>query len=219
MEMHAHVPTVGKTVGHWLVEGLFIVISVALGFWVTQIREERQSHELVARVLNGLEAEVRYNIATLEPFIDIQQKWLDAMAKLGSATDRQTGFPCGVSLACGVFATCLLRSNGFPISGGGDTALTGRWLWTRLAADFWRSQTGTLQATWKVGVSSTDWFGQSRSKRSQAYEHDQLTRRALPVAADLTEVLPSCRRDGPPLKHSCLLSDRGGLNGSVEASW
>lgn len=25
MEMHAHVPTLGKTLGHWLVEGLFIV--------------------------------------------------------------------------------------------------------------------------------------------------------------------------------------------------
>jgi hypothetical protein len=59
MEMHAHVPKMGRTVGHWLVEGLFIVISVALGFWVTQVREERQNRELAARVLKGLEAEVR----------------------------------------------------------------------------------------------------------------------------------------------------------------
>jgi hypothetical protein len=81
MEMHAHVPKIRKTLGHWLLEGLFIVISVALGFWVTQVREERQSHELAARVLKGLEAEVQYNLATLEPFIDIQQKWLDAMEK------------------------------------------------------------------------------------------------------------------------------------------
>ena len=42
MEMHAHVPKIGKTIGHWLLEGLFIVMSVALGFWVTQVREERQ---------------------------------------------------------------------------------------------------------------------------------------------------------------------------------
>jgi hypothetical protein len=42
MELHAHVPKIGKTSGHWLLEGVFIVISVALGFWVAQVREERQ---------------------------------------------------------------------------------------------------------------------------------------------------------------------------------
>jgi hypothetical protein len=31
-------------------EGVFIVISVALGFWVAQVRE-RENHELAARVL------------------------------------------------------------------------------------------------------------------------------------------------------------------------
>ena len=38
MKMHAHVPKMSRTLGHWLLEGLFIVISVALGFWVTQAR-------------------------------------------------------------------------------------------------------------------------------------------------------------------------------------
>ena len=54
---------------------------------------DKARHELAARVLRGLEAEVRHNLATLEPFIEIQTKWLDAMAKLGTATDRQTDFP------------------------------------------------------------------------------------------------------------------------------
>ena len=85
MEMHAHVPKTGQTLGHWLLEGLFIVISVALGFWVTQVREERQSRELAARVLKGLEAEVQHNLATLTPFIDIQQKWLE-MRPFASST-------------------------------------------------------------------------------------------------------------------------------------
>ncbi len=93
MEMHAHVPKIGKTLGHWLLEGLFIVISVALGFWVTQVREERQSHELAARVLTGLQAEVQHNLATLEPFIDIQQKWLDAMGKFGSSHRSSNRLP------------------------------------------------------------------------------------------------------------------------------
>src|SRR6476661_811023 len=105
MEMHAHVPKMGRTVGHWLLEGLFIVISVALGFWVTQVREERQNRELAARVLEGLEAEVRYNLSTLEPFADVHDRWLESMATLGDARDRRTGFPvCPTSsTACGVF--------------------------------------------------------------------------------------------------------------------
>ena len=37
VEMHAHVPKIGTTIGHWLLEGLFIVISVGLGFWITGI--------------------------------------------------------------------------------------------------------------------------------------------------------------------------------------
>jgi hypothetical protein len=172
MEMHAHVPTIGKTVSHWLLEGLFIVISVALGFWVTQIREERQSHELAARVLKGLDAEVQYNLVTLEPFIDIQKKWIDAMGKLGSATDRQTGFPvCPTSsTACGVFFATRPDlgdiKTSFPIfrRAAWDTALsTGalRLVDYDLAAGL--SEIYQMQELFrgnldKVGLSSTDWF-------------------------------------------------------------
>jgi hypothetical protein len=172
MEVHAHVPTLGKTLGHWLLEGLFIVLSVALGFWVTQLREERQSHELVARVLNGLEAEVQYNLVTLEPFIDIQQKWLEAMAQLGSATDRETGFPvCPTSTtACGVFfatrpALGKIKTS-FPIfrRAAWDTALsTGalRLMDYDLAAglsEIYQMQELFRTNMEKVGPSSTDWF-------------------------------------------------------------
>jgi hypothetical protein len=172
MEMHAHVPKMGKTLGHWLLEGLFIVISVALGFWVTQLREERQSHELAARVLKGLETEVRYNLAKLEPFIDIQQKWLDAMGKLGTATDRQTGFPvCPTSsTACGVFFATRPDlgdiKTSFPIlrRAAWDTALsTGalRLLDYDLAAglsEIYQMQELFRSNLEKVGPSSTDWF-------------------------------------------------------------
>jgi hypothetical protein len=172
MEMHAHVPKIGKTLGHWLLEGLFIVISVALGFWVTQVREERQSRELAARVLKGLEAEVQHNLATLTPFIDIQQKWLDAMAKLGSATDRQTGFPvCPTSsTACGVFFATRPDlgdiKTSFPLfrRAAWDTALsTGalRLVDYDLAAGL--SEIYQMQELFRsnlenVGPSSTDWF-------------------------------------------------------------
>jgi len=172
MEMHAHVPKIGKTLGHWLLEGLFIVISVALGFWVAQVREERQGHELAARVLRGLEAEVRHNLATLEPFIEIQTKWLDAMAKLGTATDRHTDFPvCPTSsTACGVFFASRpdlgdLRTS-FPIfrQAAWDTALsTGalRLMDYDLVAglsEIYQRQDLFKSNLEKVGLSSTDWF-------------------------------------------------------------
>ena len=172
MEMHAHVPKIGRTLGHWLLEGLFIVISVALGFWVAQVREERQGHELAARVLKALEAEVQYNIAMLEPFIDIQEKWLDAMGKLGAATDRQTGFPvCPTSsTACGVFFATRpdlgeLKTN-FPVfrRAAWDTALsTGalRLVDYDLAAglsEIYQMQDLFKSNLDKVGVSSTDWY-------------------------------------------------------------
>ena len=175
MEGHAHVPKIGKALGHWLLEGLFIVISVALGFWVTQVREERQSHELAARVLTGLQAEVQHNLATLEPFIGIQQKWLDAMGKLGPATDRQTDFPvCPTSsTACGMFFATRpdlgeIKTN-FPIfrRAAWDTALsTGalRLVDYDLAAglsEIYQMQDLFKNNLEKVGPSSTDWFDEA----------------------------------------------------------
>ncbi len=172
MEMHAHVPHVGKTLGHWLLEGLFIVISVALGFWVTHLREERKNHELASRVLHGVEVEVQYNLTALEPFIDIQQKWLDAMGKLGAVTDRQSGFPvCPTSsTACGVFfATRPDLGNAkssFPLfrRAAWDTALsTGalRLLDYDLAAglsEIYQTQELYRHNLDAIGVSSTDRF-------------------------------------------------------------
>src|SRR6266496_600944 len=172
MEIHAHVPKIGQTLGRWLLEGSFIVISVALGFWVSQVREERQSHELAARVLKGLESEVQSNLATLEPFVVIQDKWVEAMGKLGTATDRQTGFPvCPTSsMACGVFFATRPDLGDIKTSvplfrrAAWDTALsTGalRLLDYELVAglsEIYQMQElfrGNLE---KVGVSSTDWF-------------------------------------------------------------
>ena len=45
------------------------------------------------------------NLSTLEPFADIQDRWVDTLANLGDAKDRRTGFPvCPTSsTACGVF--------------------------------------------------------------------------------------------------------------------
>jgi hypothetical protein len=172
MEMHAHVPKVGRTLSHWLLEGVFIVLSIALGFGVTQLREEHQNRELAARVLKGIEAEMQSNLSLLEPFADVQDKWIDAMAKLGDATDRPSGFPVcpTTSTACGVyFATRpdlgTLKSS-FPSfqRAAWDTALSTGAL-RLLDYDLVAALSGVYQRQEQfrkdvdnVGVSSTDWY-------------------------------------------------------------
>src|ERR1051326_6367613 len=79
VELHAHVPKVGKSAGHWLFEGLLIVVSVALGFAVTQYRESRANRELASRVRKGLQSEVEHNLAILEPQIAMHKRWLQAL--------------------------------------------------------------------------------------------------------------------------------------------
>ena len=80
MEMHAHVPKIGKTAVHWLLEGLFIVMSVALGFGMAQFRESRLNHELAARVLKELQTEVEHNLSIVEPQITLHQRWVASLS-------------------------------------------------------------------------------------------------------------------------------------------
>ena len=91
MEIHAHVPKLGKTPVHWLLEGLFIVVSVLLAFAVGEFREAGANRELTARVLTGIKAEMEHNLATLEPFVPMHTRWLEALQKTDSSTGRQAG--------------------------------------------------------------------------------------------------------------------------------
>jgi hypothetical protein len=172
MEMHAHMPKPGRTLSHWLLEGSFIVLSVALGFWVTQLREEHQNRELASRVLKGIEAEMQSNLSLVEPFADIQDKWIDAMAKLGDGKDRQTGFPVcpTTSTACGVFFATRPNlgtlETSFPVfqHAAWDTALSTGALkildYDLVAAlsEVYQMQEQFRRNMENVGVSSTDWF-------------------------------------------------------------
>jgi hypothetical protein len=92
VEIHAHIPKLGKTPAHWLLEGLFIVLSVALGFGVAQYRESDANHELAARVLTGLRGEVEHNLAILEPFVHRHRKWMEGLEKADLSKDGQSGF-------------------------------------------------------------------------------------------------------------------------------
>jgi hypothetical protein len=78
---------------HWLFEGLLIVVSVALGFSLTQWGERRHEQELAERMLLGVRAEVERNRVMLEPFLAFHVAWRDAFdlrdasASAGSARD------------------------------------------------------------------------------------------------------------------------------------
>jgi len=91
VETHSDAVRVGKTLPHWLLEGLFIVVSVALGFGVAQFGEYRNNRELAARALTSLQAELEHNLAILEPLVPIHGKWVDALAKADTSKSSQSG--------------------------------------------------------------------------------------------------------------------------------
>jgi len=75
-------------VPRWLREGLLIVVSVLLGFGVSQYGQSRDERRLAARILRGVLAEIELNRAAVQPLVPIHHTWLDALdhAKASSPT-------------------------------------------------------------------------------------------------------------------------------------
>jgi hypothetical protein len=82
---------VGRTPPQWLLEGLFIIVSVALGFGVAQYGEHRSNRELATRVLKNLQAELEHNLAILEPMVPIHGKWREALARADTSNSGHSG--------------------------------------------------------------------------------------------------------------------------------
>jgi hypothetical protein len=80
----------GRAAVPWLLEGILIVISVALGFWVTQIQQDRQDRVFAERVLERIEQEVASNAQTLEPYLAMHDTWLGGLTKAQSVVDSQS---------------------------------------------------------------------------------------------------------------------------------
>ena len=80
-----------KTPPHWLLEGLFIVVSVVLGFGVAQFGEYRSNRELASRALTNLQAEIEHNLAGLEPLVPVHRRWVEALAKADTSRSSQSG--------------------------------------------------------------------------------------------------------------------------------
>lgn len=87
------VPPTGRKPIHWLLEGVFIVISVLLGFGITEFGKARDERNLAARMLASIRAEVEFNRAALAPFVPIHRAWQEALERqdlasgTGSAVD------------------------------------------------------------------------------------------------------------------------------------
>jgi hypothetical protein len=88
----------GKTWSHWLLEGVFIVLSVGLAFTVGQCRESRSNHELAGRVLRSLQAEVEHNLALVEPLQPIHERWANALDDADTSDATKGGFDYYFSL-------------------------------------------------------------------------------------------------------------------------
>jgi hypothetical protein len=70
-----------KTALHWLLEGLLIVVSVLLAFGLNGLRENQAERELTSRVLNGILAEIEYNLQVLEPYVPMHSQWMETLQK------------------------------------------------------------------------------------------------------------------------------------------
>jgi hypothetical protein len=86
------VPTFGKAALPWLLEGLLIVFSVVLGFWVSQLQSARADRELATRVLTSVQDEIAYNVTLLDPYVGLHGTWTDRLKQEAAETGTQAAF-------------------------------------------------------------------------------------------------------------------------------
>src|SRR3954468_19106992 len=91
MEMEVHLPKPGKTVAHWLLEAVFIVVSVGPGFAVAELRESRANRELAGRMMRSVDTEVEHNLATLEQWSAFNRQFANALATADTSKASQAG--------------------------------------------------------------------------------------------------------------------------------
>jgi len=87
-----YLPGFGKAAVPWLLEGLLIVFSVVLGFWVSQLQSARADRELAVRVMTSVQQEIGHNRGLLDSYVGMHRIWMDALAKEASASGSQTAF-------------------------------------------------------------------------------------------------------------------------------
>ena len=88
----------GKLVAPWLVEGLFIAVSVLLGFAAARYGENRDNRELAERALTSLHTELDFNLSIVEPFLAFHRARIDTLAKGSAGASDESAFQLFVRL-------------------------------------------------------------------------------------------------------------------------
>lgn len=91
LQTDVHVPMLGRSARHWFFEGLLIVGSVLLAFGLSEFRQTQAERDLTGRILDGIRAEIEYNLSVLEPFVPMHTEWMAALVKVDTSQGNQTG--------------------------------------------------------------------------------------------------------------------------------
>jgi hypothetical protein len=75
----------------WLLEAVFIVVSVLLAFAVDEYRQSRADREQARRVIASLDAELTHNLAAVEPYLAVHTAWADTLDKTVDDQRVETG--------------------------------------------------------------------------------------------------------------------------------
>ena len=92
MRFRRFLPAFGKSALPWLLEGLLIVFSVVLGFWVSQLQGARTDRDTATRVLTSVHEEVEHNLALLAPYVGMHATWTAALKKEAAESGTQSAF-------------------------------------------------------------------------------------------------------------------------------
>jgi hypothetical protein len=90
-QTEAPLAAVTRSARHWFFEGMLIVVSVLLGFGLSEFREAQAERDLTGRVLDGIRAEIEHNLSVLEPFVPMHTQWMEALAKSDTSEGNQSG--------------------------------------------------------------------------------------------------------------------------------
>ena len=85
------IPSSRKAAAAWLLEGAFIVVSVALGFAVSQFGEYRNERQLARQMLESIRSEVEFNQNALRPYVSFHKAWRDQLTKADSKSVTTNG--------------------------------------------------------------------------------------------------------------------------------
>jgi hypothetical protein len=92
VEKQPRTANLARLIAPWLVEGVFIAISVLLGFAAAQYGEDRADRALANRALASLQTELDYNLSVVEPFIAFHRAHIDALSKIPATGGDDSGY-------------------------------------------------------------------------------------------------------------------------------